>query len=90
MARELAEKAAATKQPTSDAAPAMSAAPVIPAAPSGNMASTQPGQGGGLGPVATVSSAVTTPPLTAVTPPLADVTPPASGNADAVGTNGDK
>jgi hypothetical protein len=88
LARELAEKAAANKQPTSEVAPAMPAAPVIAAVSSGNMASTQPGQGSGPGPVAT-ASAVTTPPLTAVTP-SADLTPPASGNADAFGTNSDK
>ncbi|XP_078168020.1 pre-mRNA-processing protein 40A [Carex rostrata] len=85
LARELAEKAAASRQPASEAS-----APVIAATPTGNMASTQPGPGAGTGPVAPVPSTVTTPPLTAVTPPLADVTPPPSGNSDALGTDSDK
>jgi hypothetical protein len=88
LARELSEKAAANKQPTSEVAPAMPAAPVIAAVSSGNMASTQLGQGSGPGPA--TASAVTTLPLIAVTSPSADLTPPASGNADAVGTNSDK
>ncbi|KAJ4797746.1 Pre-mRNA-processing protein 40A [Rhynchospora pubera] len=89
LARELAEKAAANKQPASEAAPPVSTAPVNVAAPSGNMASTQP-EPVGSGSVAVVSSGVSTPPLTAVTPPLNDVTPPASGNSDPLGTNSDK
>lgn len=90
MARELAEKAAASRQPASEAGAPTSGAPVIAATPSGNTASTQPGPGAGTGPVAPVPSTITTPPLTAVTPPLADVTPPPSGNSDALGTDSDK